>query len=459
MIELEEPVNFNNFDPSYIPFQDRVIDDIYTKFDFSKGYYTVFNSGSIGSAKTLLGAHVAVRHCLENRRARCLLGRRSLQDLRDTVFTDIVEHIEDSTVKSKIKSIVWNSPKIEFTNGSEIICRTWGDKKPKKVRSLKLSMALIEELTENENPEDEQVINEIVGRLGRLPHVRQNILFINTNPDEPDHWAYERFIAKNIERGGVYYSLTKDNPFLPDWYVDNLMEEYDPLMIRRMLYGEWISIISQNVYYMYKKENNYRDFSYEINPRLPIHLSWDFNIGDGKPLSMVLFQYHPSDRTFHFFDEVVVEGMRTRQSCEEIDNKGYFSGKYRFVINGDRNGKNKDTRNNKSDYDIIEKYLSNHKNNLMFTKQVPSRNPEVRKRHNTVNGLLENAKGEHRLFVYKGCEFAEKALRLTKLKKNAGIVEDDSKGQPHQHIGTAMGYGIMSTLSEVGATPQGTRQL
>ena len=454
MIELDGPVNFDTFDPTYIPYQHRVVWDVYNRYDYGHGFNTVVSCGSVGSSKTLLSAHLGVRHLIENNGARCLLARRSLPDLRDTLFQDIVEHIEDSSVKDYIKRVNHSSPRIEFTNGSEFIYRTWADKKYNKVRSLKLSMAIVEELTEHDDDDDEQFIDQVFARMGRIPHVKQNLVMLNMNADSPSHWVYRRFFEQDKPRTYRYKSLTHQNPFLPDWYIENLKEQYDPKMVRRMLFAEWIEISGDVIYYMYDQKNNFKKEKYKPTSRLPLHLSWDFNCADGKPYSSVAFQYDAAKDEFYIFDEVVVDGLKTLQSCEEWDEKGYFSGEYHIVVNGDCNGRNKDTRNNRSDYDIIKRYLSNHKNNLRFDIKVPNSNPALKKRWNLVNGYCENANGKHRLFVYETAPTADKALRLTQKKKGSSLQEDDSKAE--QHIGTAIGYGICSTIADVKRKPQRT---
>jgi len=444
---------FLEFNPFRIPYQGDVLDDIFHNFRYSLGTHECLLSGSVGSAKSILMAHCAVRHCIENEGARLLLGRKALPDLKDTIFQKILEHLESSFQVGIHYSINFTSAKIKFLNGSEIISRSWADKRYSKVRSLELSAAIIEELAEN-NDEDKQAYDEIKMRVGRLPTIEKNFIISATNPDAPSHWVYRYFIDADSDTRHVYYSVTTDNPYLPRKYIEQLKRDLDPKQAQRMIYGKWIEITKEVVYYAYDKRRNWKNRDYEVNRKYPVHVSFDFNIGEGKPLSCCLFQFY--DDRMHIFNEVVVEGMRTEDSCEELAGRGLLDYDTIYIINGDATGRRRDTRNIRSDYDIIKKYFSNYKNKakelLRFELHVPSTNGPVRKRHNLVNAYCYNAAGQTRLFVYKTAKTVDEGLRLTQLKKGGHYIEDDSKS--FQHITTAVGYGLRAAIS--GLTKQRT---
>lgn len=434
---------FSEFSPEHIEWQDDFIDMFMCDIDWTKDKYEFLLSGSYGSAKSMIAAHLAVLHCVQYPRAVVLIARKALPDLKETLFKKICEHLEGTFKKDSDYWINETQAKIKFRNGSEIISRSWSDKKYKKMRSLEISAAVVEELTEN-NEEDMQAYNELWARVGRLSHVPQSWCISCTNPDSPGHWVYKRFMLNGSDTRRVQYSVTTDNPFLPTWYVDSLKRDYTTRELERILGGKWIELSKEVIYYAYSREKNYKDESYVVNPKYPISMCYDFNIGLGKPLSVCFYQYVRG--IFHVFSEVVVEGQRTGDSLEEAKGRGLLDYPVRYIIKGDRNGRNKDTRNIRSDYDIIEKYLSNTLNNkghsIRFEIDVPRSNPPIRKRHNLVNGACENANGDVGLYVYKDAPTVDEGLRLTKLKKGANLIEDDS--DKWQHITTALGYGIVT---------------
>jgi len=435
--------SLTELDPRVIPFQRKLVWTIKRGLDYSQGTHEILCSGAVGSSKSVVAAHLGITHCLENPKALLLIGRRSMPDLKSTLLQTILEHLGDDVPYdlNKATSI------ITFANGSKIRPYSWADGRYKKVRSLEPSAAIIEELTENE---DLDFYHEIKLRVGRLKHVNEKWILSLTNPDDPTHPAHGYFIDKPSEKTHVFYSKTRDNVFLPPSYIATLEEDLDPKMARRMLEGEWLAISQEVVYYSYSRTHNFRDRKYEINPKYPIHITFDFNIGVGKPLSATLFQW--IDREFHFFDEVVVEGARTEDVLDEIHGRGYFDIEVEFQVHGDATGKHRDTRSKHSDWEIIKNYLNNLKNKagnyVRFVIGVPLSNPKVRDRHNRVNAQLHNSVGRRRVFVYGPCKTLDEGFRLTKLKENAGYVEDDSKY--YQHVTTAAGYGICWVLSEEG---------
>lgn len=438
MSEHSSTPSISTFDPRLIPVQIKVIKDL-ERFDYKLGTHEVLLSGSVGSAKSILMAHIVVVHCLENKGARVLLGRRALPDLKSTIFSKIIEHIDADLEEGRDYEKNDSTATIIFSNGSQIISRSWADNRYSKVRSLELSAACIEELTETDN---DQAYNEIKMRVGRLPHIKRNFIISATNPAAPSHWAYKYFIegTKMSPTRHVYYSRTEDNPFLPGWYIAQLKKDLDPMMARRMLYGQWIEIAKEVVYYAYDSEKQYlTDEIYEPCLDYPIWISWDFNIANGKPMSLMAAQY--INGIVHIFKEWVIEGMRTADSIEEIEASMPDLHKFKVILTGDAAGSHRDTRSKRSDYDIIKKSFANMSPVVDWELRLPKANPPVRLRHNKVNAFCENSLGQKRLFVYKGCKTVDEGLRLTELKKTGNYVEDDSKY--YQHITTALGYMMM----------------
>lgn len=431
------------FDPTVIPFQKQVIDDIDT-FDYSKGTHEVLLSGSVGSAKSILMAHIIIRHCLENNRARFLIGRRALPDLKDTLYLKICEHLEG--IDSRYYRVWDNIGKIWFVNGSEIISKSWADKRYSKLRSLELSGAAIEELTENTGDE-EQAYHEIKMRVGRLSHVAKPLIIAATNPDSPGHWAYKYFISPNSSGAKhptrhVYYSRTEDNPFLPPQYIAQLKADLDPKRARRMLYGEWIEIADEVIYYQYDSQAQSDKAIWRPRSETPILISFDFNIGDGKPLSAVAMAYE--DGCFHVFDEVIIDGARTDEAIQEFFDRGIIVQGKQYEIYGDASGKSRHTSSKRSDYEIIKEALD--RNNIKYKYCVPLANPAIRTRHNVINAYCRNEKGEIRLFIHN-CPTVNEGLRLTAFKKGANLIEDDSKR--YQHVTTALGYCMVRKLADL----------
>jgi PBSX family phage terminase large subunit len=450
-IERSTPAFFE-FNPFHIKYQAQVIHDIDMAFDYKLGTHEILLSGSVGSAKSILAAHCGIKHCLRYSGARLVIARRALPDIKKTIFQTILEHLQcDELKEGKDYRVRETNAEIIFRNGSMIQPLYWSDKKFKRARSLQLSAAIIEELTENEES-DRQAFFELKARIGRLPHIPEQFLIACTNPDSPRHWAYKYFIepekqGRQFPTRHVYYSRTEDNPFLASSYIEQLKTDYDPKEARRMLYGEWVEVDEERIYSAYQSENNFRPTEYKIIKGHPITICFDFNIGEGKPMSSVAYQYDINgDQSFHLFDECIVHGARTADIMDEWNAKGIFSQGCKIIVHGDATGAARTTKSIHSDYDIIKKFLENSPG-VIFEMQVPRENPPVRLRHNKVNGYCLNELGKHRLFVYEKCKVTDEGMRLTALKKGGSYIEDDSKA--YQHVTTALGYGVVYDTNKV----------
>jgi len=440
-----------------IPFQARVIRDIVYSFDYSLGVHELLLSGSVGSAKSLLAAHLVVMHCLRHKKAHVGIGRLSMPNLKDTLFQMIIDHIGESIDVDIDKS----RGIIKFRKtGSKITCVSWADKKYKKVRSYAFSAFVVEELTENDT---DAAYKEIIMRIGRVPHIKETWLIMPTNPDSPAHWAYKKFIvgSRTSTTVKVYYSLTEENPFLPATYISKLQETMSKKEADRMLRGMWVEIDKNRIYYNYQTDRNFLPTTkYKINPRYPVDLMFDFNIGEGKPMSSAIGQ--SKGRSKHIFKEFHIEGLKTSQMMQEIADSGLLELPLKFRVFGDASGKNNDTRSTMTDYEIIESFLSRYRRkdgtSIKFEMCVPKGNPPLRRRQNLVNGLCQNDRLEVNFFVYAGCDWVDEGMRLTSPAKGSGFIEDDKL--PQQHVITAIGYWcdyIENILSE--GTKSTTRQL
>lgn len=454
---LESRPTFCGFSPDVIPWQREVVDYL-NNFDYSKGNAEVLLSGAYGSAKSTLIAHLVVKHCLKHKRSRVGIGRLAMPDLKRTLWREILEHIAEDFIEGVHYVINRSTMTLRWSNGSEIICLSWADQLYGKFRSLNLSMVVIEELTEDENTPNEanmHAFKVLKTRLRRLPHVKENIFIAASNPGSPSHWAYKYFIEgeKTYATRKVFYSKTSDNPFLDGAYIAQLLQDMTPKEADRYVGGLWNEIVGEVIYSEYRTAEQFRLYDYKVNPAYPVILSWDFNIGEGKPMSMVLSQF--IDDQFHFFDEVVIHSARTADTLDELAARSLLRLDWEYQVCGDAAGKNRDTRSNRSDYDIITQYLSQRE--LKYQYLVPPANPPIRTRHNRVNTYCRNAAGQTRLWIYEKAKTLDEGFRLVKLKPGANYIENDSK--PYQHITTAAGYALTFLTIQADRKPAKVYQL
>jgi hypothetical protein len=439
---------FSEFDPTHIPFQARAIADIDFKLDYSLGTHELLFSGSVGSSKTTLVAHIIMKHALKYPNTRIGIGRKSLVDLKATLFRTICEHLEDQKIEPYIEKVLDNTAQIHLSNGTIIESISWSDKRFVKFRSRIYSLFVFEEAIENEG-DFYQALIECRQRVGRIPHVKENLIIYCTNPAGPSHPLYKYFFTDRSPTRHIYFSLTEENPFLPRTYIEQLKRDLPPKEAMRMLEGKWVEIDRERVYYAYSEENNFVRAEYSLRPDVPVSLAFDFNIALGKPMSAVLSQYIKETDTFHFFDECVVYGSRTEDVLEELQARGYFDLNVRWEIHGDGTGGTRTTNSKYSNYDLISNFMANYKPKtglkLNYQMLVPKSNPPIRERHIIVNGYCLNSLKQVRLLVYQKCKVLNEGMMLTTLKKGADYIEDDGPKHPYQHSTTACGYRVVYT--------------
>lgn len=447
---------FSQFDPRFIPWQLEAL-RLCRTWDYKEnGKLELLLSGALGSAKSIVMAHVAVTHALMYSQSRVCLARRTFPDVKSTIFAKVLQHLRNDPMLEEGKD--WwtaeNRGFIGFANGSHIFCRSWGDRKGgKNARSVDITLLIVEELTENDE-KDKIAIDELVQRLDRMEHVPEQLYLAATNPDEPEHWVYNYFIETDSPSRKVIYSVTTDNCFLNPLYHQTLLRDLDPRMALRMIHGRWLSIAKEGVYYQYDRKLHAPNHEYIVDPGLPIVMSFDFNIGAGKPMSATLSQFTPpvfegktevTPGVKNFYAEVVIEGARTQNILEEAWAKGYFDHHTVYIIRGDASGTHSDTRNNIHDYQIITNWLNlqvrKDGSRIMHRLEVPVSNPPVRTRHNVSNAWLLNDLGQVRVQVYPGCKVLREGFSMVKLKPGADYIEDDSKY--FQHVTTAATYDIL----------------
>jgi hypothetical protein len=429
----------------FIPFgyQSKVIRFI-NDFDYSIGTPEILLSGAFGSAKSTLMAHIALVHCLEFPGARVGIGRRTLPDLKKTLFNEIIEHMAETPLIEGVHYWVrYHTAEIEFCNGSKIESVTWGDKRYKKFRSLKFSALFIEELTENDD-EFESGFKQLKARLRRVPGIRQNFLMAATNPDEPDSFWHTYFIegSEVFATRFVFYSRTLDNPYLDPIYHEQQLNDLSPLEAERFLEGKWVSIVGKGIYHAWRDGNNLIKTPFQPDKRYAIHICFDFNTADGKPQSACIFQI--LNGIYHVFAESIIENANwCLDNLDDFSARGIFEGFHNFVIHGDATGRARSANSLHSNYDLICNWFAQR--NMNCKLHVPRSNPPLVTRWTVVNAMCQNAKKDVRLFVYPDCPTLAKGMKMSRRIPGTALEDDKKK---YQHVTTALGYGICYTKSE-----------
>lgn len=278
----------------------------------------------------------------------------------------------------------------KFWNGAQIFCIGLDD--PEKLKSLVATSSWVEEATELEEAD----FNQLDLRFrGYTPYYVQHI--ISFNPIDETHWIKKKFFDNQDKDDMVYimHSTYRDNLFIDEQYKRVLEErfKYDENQYRIYVLGEWGRIKTGSEYYFNFKHEKHVSENVHYIQGLPLHISFDFNVNPyiSATVSQIYRRELPDKKSYYFvnvIDEFALKNPynNTERLCEHIIDKYKEELKQGVFIYGDASGKNKSTRSNVSDYDIVEyafdKFLSNSSMNI------PKANPMIKKRRNFINKLL-----------------------------------------------------------------------
>lgn len=236
----------------------------------------------------------------------------------------------------------------------------------------------------------------------------------------------------------ILHGKTKDNKTLPASYIDSLYREFawNPNLIKAYINGEFVPVYEFSGY-DYDKTRHMKKLEPDINK--PLYLTWDFNVSQGAValISWTAIQEHGQD--LHCVRE---NRGRARGTLDAIDNfieqfpPGLW-GQVPISITGDCNGRNRSTRGDENDYDIISHRLkaAGYRN---FTITAPYSNPLVSTRLATVNRMFSDKSIVGNLLLDNSCVKLDESFRTTTIDK-FGKIEKPS-GDTWTHPADGVGY-------------------
>jgi len=176
-------------------------------------------TGSAGSGKSIYGANKTILFALENRKAICLVVRKTLKSLKKTSIPEIKKLLlryKISYTENKTDHVItlFNGSEIHFTGMDDL----------KKIRSMTVAFIWIEQAEEISYMD----YMELNMRMRGIASYRQMLLTFT--PDKEDLWIYKLYEndPKLRDKEIIHFSY-KDNIFLPeDFYQElEMLKEID----------------------------------------------------------------------------------------------------------------------------------------------------------------------------------------------------------------------------------------
>ena len=252
--------------------------------------------------------------------------------------------------------------------------------------------------------------------IGRLRGCENAKLYIVTTP-EGFHYTYKLFVEEGAGKH-LIKAKTTDNPHLPASYIHYLKSQYDPVLLRRYLDGEFVNLNTAQAYYGFDREKHTGD-PIEGNPQ-EYYVGMDFNVD---PMTAIIGTMQ--DGRYVILDEFWLKNSNTEAMCRVIAQK-YDPQK--VVVYPDMTGIKRSTSAAVGITDI--KILKAHGFRVKAT-----RNPLVRDRINAVN----NALAKDNILVARHCKHLIRDLEQVSRDSHGEL---DKSSPDLTHISDAMGYAV-----------------
>jgi len=274
--------------------------------------------------------------------------------------------------------------------------------RPERIVAYEVADSIVDEL--DTLPKDKAaVVWRKVSERNRQRCGRLNTIGNVTTPDQGySGFTYARWV-KNPSKG---YSLIKastaSNPFLPDGYIQQIRDNYDPILADMYLNGEFVSLSQNKVYHFFDRKTHHTDRELLASDRI-CNIGLDFNIGGTCATVWVLSNGIPEavdEFVSHDTQDFIIRAEKYRADGRKV------------IIYPDASGQGRSTNASQTDVQMIQR--------AGYTVDAPNANPAIRDRVNSINALL--AHGRLRVNTNK-CPL------LTDAMESQGY---DSKGDPEK---------------------------
>lgn len=204
---------------------------------YVRDYNTRFNVfyGGAGSGKSYFVVQKIILKILQYKR-KLLVVRKVGNTLRDSIWALFLRLLYK--MPQVIKSINKSEYTIELINGSVIIFKGMDDSE--KVKSIEgITDIVIEEASELSEDDFDQLNLRLRAKCGML---QIHLMF---NPVSKANWVYKRFFKDGTPADTVIVHTTyKDNPHLPQEYIDSLLrlERTNPAYYKIYVLGDFATL-------------------------------------------------------------------------------------------------------------------------------------------------------------------------------------------------------------------------
>jgi PBSX family phage terminase large subunit len=351
---------------------------------------------------------------------------------RDVLIPELDEILEQIGIKYDY----WSAPnpryKLHFKEGSTTILvrsmENW-----KRIVGNNFAFACIDEIDTIKQDVAEIAWKKIMGRM-RAGNVRQ---IATTSTPEGFKFLYKWFVKEAKPGRSLIQAKTTDNPYLPDDFIEDLRNNYDPQLIEAYMNGQFVNLTCGTVYSNFDRNLNtcheqiikpgYNGLNEKTRAGDTLHIGMDFNVNHMAGIVVVTRNGLP-----RVVDEIV-ELEDTPAMIRAIQSR--YKG-HNIIVYPDASGGNTSSKNaSVSDIALLKQ--------AGLKVKVDSTNPSVKDRVATVQAAFLNAKDERRLLINEeNCPTLIECLEQ-QVWNDKG---EPDKTQGLDHALDALGYVMMYLL-------------
>lgn len=277
--------------------------------------------GGFGSGKTFIGCVKLINFAAENPRVLQGYFGPSYPSIRDIFYPTFEEAA--NLLGFRTEAIVSNK-EVHLYRGrvyyGTVVCRSMDN--PNTIVGFKIANALVDEIDTLPKDKANLAWNKIIARLRLEVSGVRNSIGVTTTP-EGFLFVYDKFANEPTPSYSMVQASTYENlEYLPDDYIDTLLETYTPELVNAYVHGQFVNLTSGTVYSSY---NRITCRSREtIKEKEPLRIGMDFNVTNMSAVVYVLRgdnfdQWHAVDELKQIFDTpAIIEVIKSRYPGHSI---------------------------------------------------------------------------------------------------------------------------------------------
>jgi hypothetical protein len=368
--------------------------------------------GGFGSGKTFIGVTKTIAtHVFHSCDVAYYLPTYPL--IKDIAFPKFSEILKNQNIPFELNK----TDKDIITPYGRIILRSMDN--PDLIVGYEVGYSLIDEADVLSTKKMKEVFVKALGRNRSVIKGDNKLDFVST--PEGFKFLYDFFVTNESKNKTLIKASTQDNPFIPEGFIESLIDSYTDAQLKAYMDGEFVNLTSGSVYVNYDRKLN--GSIREVKRGDTLHIGMDFNITN---MNAVI---HVMDGDIkHAIDEIT--GAYDTSDMVRIIKERYQD--FKILVYPDASGQNRSTSGS-TDIKILK--------DARFTIKSPSKNPLVRDRVNVMNIAFKSNKGERTYFVNsEACPAFSQALENQTYKNG---VPDKEGG--FDHVNEAAGYFIFGS--------------